>query len=109
MTRQEFEQQLLSLSLSDKAEIVQSLTKTLSMGGKGITKTPGVCGGKACIAGTRIAVWLLVEAQQLGIREAQLLQDYPHITAADLVNAWAYAEAHPEEIAAAILANNEAA
>jgi uncharacterized protein (DUF433 family) len=109
MTRQELEQQLLSLSLSDKAEIVQSLTKTPSMGGKGITKTPGVCGGEACIAGTRIAVWLLVEAQQLGIREAQLLQDYPHITAADLVNAWAYAEAHPEEIAGAILANNEVA
>lgn len=109
MTRQELEQQIFSLSLSDKAEIVQSLTKTLSMGGKGITKTPGVCGGEACIAGTRIAVWFLVEAQQLGIREAQLLQDYPHIMAADLVNAWAYAEAHPEEIAAAILANNEVA
>jgi uncharacterized protein (DUF433 family) len=109
MTRQELEQQLLSLSLSDKAEIVQSLTKTLSMGGKGITRTPGVCGGEACIAGTHIAVWLLVEAQQLGIREAQLLQEYPHITTADLVNAWAYAEVHPEEIAAAILANNEVA
>ncbi|WP_013321049.1 DUF433 domain-containing protein [Gloeothece verrucosa] len=107
MTRQEIEAQLLSLSLSDKAEIVQSLTKTLSMGGKGITKTWGVCGGEACIAGTRIAVWLLVEAQQLGITEAQLLQDYPHITAADLVNAWAYADAYPEEIAAAIRANNE--
>jgi uncharacterized protein (DUF433 family) len=109
MTRQELEQQLLNLSLSDKAQIVQDLTKTLSMGGKGITKTPGVCGGAACIAGTRIAVWLLVEAQQLGITEAQLLQDYPHMTAADLVNAWAYAVAYPEEIAAAILANNEAA
>lgn len=60
------------------------------MRGKGITKTPGVCGGEACIAETRIAIWLLVEAQQLGISEAQLLQDYPHITAADLVNAWAY-------------------
>lgn len=109
MTRQELEHQLLSLSLSDKAAIVQSLTQTLSIGGKGITKTPGVCGGEACIAGTRIAVWLLVEAQQLGIRESQLLQDYTHITAADLVNAWAYAAAYPEEIAAAILANNEAA
>ena len=72
---------------------------------KGITKTPGVCGGKACIAGTHIAVWLLVEAQQLGIREAQRLQDYSHITAADLVNDWAYADAHPEEIAVVILAN----
>lgn len=109
MTRQEIEHQLFTLSLSDKAEIVQSLTKNISMDGKGITKTPGVCGGEACIAGTRIAVWLLVEAQQLGISEAQLLQDYPHITAADLVNAWAYADAHPEEIAAAIRANNEAA
>lgn len=37
--------------------------------------------------------------------EAQLLQDYPHIAAADLVNAWAYAETYPEEIAAAIRAN----
>ena len=109
MTRQELEHQFLTLSLTDKAELIQSLTKTLSMAGKGITKTLGVCGGEACIAGTRIAVWLLVEAQQLGIREAELLQDYPHINAADLVNAWAYADAHPEEIAAAIRANNEVA
>jgi uncharacterized protein (DUF433 family) len=109
MTRQEIERQLLTLSLSDKAELVQSLTKTLSMSGKGITKTPGVCGGEACIAGTRIAVWLLVEAQQLGISEAQLLQDYSHITAADLVNAWVYANAYADEIAALIRANNEAA
>jgi uncharacterized protein (DUF433 family) len=109
MTRQEIEHQLLTLSLSDKAEMIQSLTKTLGMRGKGITKTPGVCGGEACIAGTRIAVWLLVEAQQIGISEAQLLQDYSHITAADLVNAWIYADAYPEEIALAIRANNEVA
>ena len=107
MTLQEIEHQLLNLSLSDKAEIVQSLTKTSSLGGKGIIKKPGVCGGEACITGTRIAVWLLVEAQKLGISEAQLLQDYPHLTAADLVNAWAYADAYPEEIATAIRANNE--
>ncbi len=105
MTRQEIEHQMLTLSLSDKVEMFQSLTKSLNMSGKGITKTPGVCGGKACIAGTRIAVWLLVEAQQLGISEAQLLQDYSHITAADLVNAWSYADAYPEEIAAAIRVN----
>ena len=107
MTIQEIELQLLSLSLPDQAAIVQSLTKTLTMKGKGITKTAGVCGGSACIAGTRIAVWLLAEAQQIGITEAQLLQDYPHITAADLVNAWAYAIAYPQEIAREILANNK--
>jgi uncharacterized protein (DUF433 family) len=72
-----------------------------------ITKTPGVCGGEACIAGTRITVWLLVEAQQLGVSEAQLLQDYLHITAADLVNVWSYADTYPEEIASAIRVNNE--
>jgi uncharacterized protein (DUF433 family) len=94
MTRQEIEHQLL--------------TKALRMSGKGITKTPGVCGGSACIDGTRIAVWLLVEAQQIGISESQLLQDYSHITAADLVNAWIYADVYPEEIAAEILAHNEA-
>jgi hypothetical protein len=33
------------------------------------------------------------------------LQDYPHITAADLINAWSYADAYPEEIAAAIRVN----
>ncbi len=56
MIPQEIEHQFLTLSLSEKAEIVQNLTQTLSMGGKGITKTPGVCGGEACITGTRIAV-----------------------------------------------------
>lgn len=75
---------------------------------KGITKTPGVCGGEACIAGTRIAVWLLVEARRLGITEVQILQDYPHLSAADLVNAWSYADTYPEEIEAAILANKVA-
>ncbi|GAB4206593.1 MAG: hypothetical protein Fur006_63780 [Coleofasciculaceae cyanobacterium] len=73
MTRQELEHQLLSLSPSDKAEIIQSLTKTLRTGGKGISKIPGICGGEACIAGTRIAVWLLVEAQQIGISEAHAM------------------------------------
>jgi len=105
MTLQEIEHQFLNLSLPDRAVIVQRLTKILNMSGKGIAKTEGVCGGEACIAGTRITVWLLVEALQIGISEAQLLQDYPHITAADLVNAWTYAEAYSEEIAEVILAN----
>lgn len=106
MTLQELETQLQALTPAERADAIQILTQTLSTRSQGITKTPGVCGGEACIAGTRIAVWLLVEAQQIGLSEAQLLQDYPHITAADLVNAWAYADAHPEEIAAAIHANN---
>lgn len=109
MTLQELETQLQALTPAERADAIQILTQALSTRSQGITKTPGVCGGEACIAGTRIAVWLLVEAQQIGLSEAQLLQDYPHITAADLVNAWAYADAHVEEIAAAIHANNQVA
>ncbi len=108
MTFQELKNQLLRLTPSEKAEIIQSLTQTISSRAKGISKTPGVCGGEACIVGTRIAVWLLIEARRLGISEAQLLQDYPHISAADLVNAWVYADAHPQEIEAAICANQVA-
>ncbi|MTJ19687.1 DUF433 domain-containing protein [Dolichospermum sp. UHCC 0260] len=44
----------------------------------------------------------------LGISEAQILDDYPHLTAADLVNAWAYANAHLEEIETAIQKNEAA-
>jgi uncharacterized protein (DUF433 family) len=108
MTLQELENQILALLPTEKAAIIQSLTQTINIGAKGIMKTPGICGGKACIAGTRIAIWLLVEARRLGITEVQLLQDYPHIGAADLVNAWIYADAYPEEIEAAIRANEVA-
>jgi len=108
MTLQELEHQILALLPTEKAAIIQSLTKTINIGAKGITKTPGVCGGEACITGTRIAVWLLVEARRIGIPEAQLLQDYPYISAADLVNAWVYADAYPEEIEAVLRANEVA-
>jgi uncharacterized protein (DUF433 family) len=84
------------------------LTQTLTNKPLGITKIPGICGGDACISGTRLLVWGLIESRRLGISEAQLLYDYPYISAADLVNAWAYADAHPEEIEEAIRKNQEA-
>jgi len=108
MTYTQLEKQLLSLNLAEKAEFLQLLTKNLNPGSLGITKTPEVCGGEARIAGTRIPVWGLVEAKNLGITEAQLLQDYPHIHAVDLVNAWAYAEAYAEEVEVAIKKNQSA-
>lgn len=93
---------------TEKAEVIQTLIQTLSNGSQGITKTPGICGGDACIARTRIPVWLLIESRRLRISEAQLLSDYPHINAADLVNAWTYADAHLEEIEEAIRKNEAA-
>jgi uncharacterized protein (DUF433 family) len=105
---QELEAQLLSLTPSEKLEAIQILSHSLSQNWRGITKIPGVCGGDACIEGTRIPVWVLVQARDLGISESQLLSDYPTLSATDLANAWVYANANPDEIEAAIR-DNEAA
>jgi uncharacterized protein (DUF433 family) len=70
-----------------------------------IEKTPGICGGAARVAGTRIPVWQLVEARDLGVSEAQLLIDYRRLKAVNLADAWDYANVHPREIAAQIRQN----
>jgi uncharacterized protein (DUF433 family) len=72
-----------------------------------IRKTPGVCGGEACVGDRRIAVWVLVNARRLGITDQQLLADYPSLTVAELRAAWDYYAAQPAEIDDAI-ARNEA-
>jgi uncharacterized protein (DUF433 family) len=50
----------------------------------------------------------LVEARDLGVSEAQLLIDYPRLKAVNLVDAWDYAQDHPDEIAAQIRQNEVA-
>ena len=105
MSANELEDQFHTLTPARRAIALQTLTQALGNGSRGITKTEGVCSGEACIAGTRISVWLLVESYRQGVREAQMLNDYSYITAADLVDAWAYSEAYPEEIEAAIQQN----
>ncbi len=73
-----------------------------------IRKTPGVIGGDACIGNRRIAVWMLVQAKQLGISDERLLNDYePPLTRAELDAAWDYYEKHREEINEAIRLNEE--
>ena len=108
MTVQELESQLLALTPAEKAEAIEILSRSIDKSWRFITKTPGVCGGDACIERTRIPVWLLVNARRLGISEGQLLYDYPTLSATDLVNAWVYANAYPEEIETAIRENQEA-
>ena len=64
-------------------------------------------GGAACIRQTRIAVWMLEQARRQGVSEANLLLNYPSLTAQDLANAWDYTTANVQEIENAI-AENEA-
>ena len=72
----------------------------------GIFKTPGVCGGDACVGSTRITVGGLVEQRQLGCDDAKLLDAYPHLCQQHLDNAWEYARTHAEEIEKQIAENN---
>ncbi|HEV3255824.1 MAG TPA: DUF433 domain-containing protein [Gemmataceae bacterium] len=64
-----------------------------------VQKTPGVCGGRACIRRTRIPVWSLVEARGLGIPDEELLGRFVvPLTKADVDAAWAYYADHRQEI-----------
>ena len=45
-----------SLTAVDKAAVIEILLASLSSGSLGIKKTPGVCGGDACVGNTRIPV-----------------------------------------------------
>lgn len=107
MTLKELEKQLLALTTAEKAQAIQILVQSLTNTWPGIEKTPGVCGGDACIANTRIPVWSLVNDRYLGMSDAQILKAFPDLNAVDLVNAWAYADAHAIEIEQAIRENNE--
>jgi len=102
------EPQLLALSPAEKAEALKLLTLDLTHSWPGIEKSPGVVGGAACVVRTRIPVWALENYRRLGWSEARVLENYPTLRAADLVNSWAYADAHPDEIEEEIRANERA-
>ena len=71
-----------------------------------IEKTPGVCGGEACIRRTRIPVWSLVRMRQLGMVDDEIGGAFvPSLSAEDLSAAWRYSADHPLEIDNAIHEN----
>ena len=66
-----------------------------------ISKTPGVCGGKACIAGHRIRVMdIVVLYEKRGLTPEEIASQYPSISLADVYAALAYYLENPEEIQA---------
>ena len=74
-----------------------------------IEKTPNVCGGQARVRDTRIPVWSLVAAQQLGATNEELRSYFvAPLTAADIDAAWEYEEQHAEEISQVIRESEEA-
>jgi uncharacterized protein (DUF433 family) len=107
-TLNELERQWASLSPGEKAQLLQWVARDFSGPYPGVEETPGVCGGEPCIVRTRIPVWVLERARQLGSSEAELLRAYPTLRAQDVVNAWAYVDAHREQIERQIRDNEEA-
>jgi uncharacterized protein (DUF433 family) len=95
---QQVESLLPVLSPGERALVARWVSDAGDYRFPGIEKTPGVCGGSACIVRTRIPVWLLVEARQSGASEADLLKSYPSLRAEDIINAWAYYRGNKEEI-----------
>lgn len=73
-----------------------------------IEKRPGVAGGDACVSRTRIPVWTLERYRRLGWTEAQILDSFPALRAADLASVWVHVDAHADEIEAALRENDEA-
>lgn len=106
MSLEETQRAIANLSRGEKAQLLRWIARDLEDAFPGIEMTPGVVGGAACIRQTRIAVWMLEQARRLGISEADLLRDYPGLTAQDLTNAWDYISSHRTEIEAAIATND---
>ena len=105
MTIRDLEPGLKRLKRAEKAELVRRWMQELVNTWPGIEKTSGVAGGDACVVRTRIPVWALENYRRLGWSEGIILDNYPSLRAADLVNAWAYVDAHLKEIEKAILEN----
>jgi len=78
-TLTEVREALPRLSESERYDLLQDLSGTVPS----IVKTPGVCGGEACFLRTRVPVWSVIRARELGVSEADILNSYPTLTAED--------------------------
>jgi len=99
---------LAALSRAEKVRVLEWIVRDLGESFPGIDSDPAVAGGEPCIVRTRIPVWALVRARQLGASEADILHSYPTLRAEDLVHAWSYYGSRREEIERQIR-DNEAA
>jgi uncharacterized protein (DUF433 family) len=56
-----------------------------------ITVKPEVCHGQACISGTRIMVYVILDNLAAGLDKDEILKSYPSLTVEDINVALAYA------------------
>ena len=64
-----------------------------------VTRTPGVCGGKACIAGHRVRVMdVVIWHEHMAMSADEIVDQIPTLTLSDVHAALAYYFDHIEEI-----------
>jgi uncharacterized protein (DUF433 family) len=72
-----------------------------------ITKDPDVCGGRACIDGTRIRVVDIACLQREGYTAERMLEVYPSLNLAQIHAALSYYYEKPQEIEDALNQDRE--
>lgn len=63
-----------------------------------LSRSPGVCGGRMRIDGTRVTVHQIVACYRQGLTPEEISEQYPHINLAQVYAALAYYHANRSEI-----------
>lgn len=93
----------ITTSISDASS--RASVPTPSVAREHVVRTPGTCGGKPRIAGSRIRVQDVVIWHERGGQSAgEIVSEYPQLTLADVHAALACYHDHREEVDAEILA-----
>jgi uncharacterized protein (DUF433 family) len=78
---------------------------TLAVIAEHIVRTPGTCGGRPRIAGTRIKVeQVVIWHDQMEMTPTEIVEKWPHLKLADIYASLAYYHDHREEIDADLAA-----
>lgn len=69
-----------------------------------ITLEPGKRSGKPCIRGLRITVYDVLSMLSTGMQQAEILEDFPELEAADILAALAFAADRERQFSSLIAA-----
>jgi uncharacterized protein (DUF433 family) len=72
-----------------------------------LVRSPGVCGGKLRIEGTRITLLQIATLYREGMSAEEIAEQYSHLTLAQVYAALAYYHANQEEVVAELAAEAE--
>jgi uncharacterized protein (DUF433 family) len=62
-----------------------------------LVRTPGICGGRLRIDGTRMTVNQIVTLYKQGLTAPQIIEQYPHRTLSEIYTVLAWYHAHQAE------------